>query len=364
MPGVASLERHRAPIICAMVPLIVAASASFVIALLLTPVLIRVLRSAGIGQPIHDDVRHHSVKAGTPTMGGLVVPIALLTAYPLALVVTGHMPSPLGLAAAATVVAMAGVGLLDDGMKVFRERNLGLRERQKTVLQTLVSLGFALTTVASRGSCKQLALTSCARPPLHVPAAIYVLLLVAIFWGTTNAVNFTDGIEGLLAGAATVTFVVLAGIGYWVYRHPGLYRVHNALDFALVAACLAGSTCGLLWWNVSPRTIFMGDTGSLALGAGLVVVCAGLGVTLLIPVVGALYVGVGASSFLQRVWFKWTRYRGEPRRLFRMAPIHHHFELVGWSESTIIVRFWIVNGIAAGVAAVLIYADALSRLKN
>jgi phospho-N-acetylmuramoyl-pentapeptide-transferase len=344
--------------------LIVAASASFIVALLLTPVLIRFLRSTGIGQPIHDDVRHHSVKAGTPTMGGLVVPVALVTALPLAFLVEGRVPSRLGLAAAATVVAMAGVGLLDDGMKVFRERNLGLREGQKSVLQTLVSLGYAVTTVTSHGSCKQIALTNCAHPPVHVPAAVYVVVIMAIFWLSTNAVNFTDGIEGLLAGAATVTFVVLTGMGYWVYRHQELYKVHDALDFALVAACLAGATCGLLWWNVSPRTIFMGDTGSLALGAGLLVVCAGLGITLLIPVIGALYVGVGASSFLQRAWFKWTRSRGKPRRLFRMAPIHHHFELVGWTESTIVVRFWIVNGIAAGVAAIIFYASALTRLNK
>jgi phospho-N-acetylmuramoyl-pentapeptide-transferase len=347
-----------------VVPLIVAASASFAVALLLTPVLIRVLRSADIGQPIHDEVRHHAVKAGTPTMGGLVVPIALITALPLALLVTGHVPSRLGLAAVATVVAMAGVGLLDDGMKVLRERNLGLRERQKTVLQILVSLGYAVATVSSHGSCKQIALTNCAHAPVHVPPAIYVVVTMAVFWLSTNAVNFTDGIEGLLAGAATVTFIFLAGMGYWVFRHPELYQLHNALDFALVAACLAGSTCGLLWWNVSPRTIFMGDTGSLALGAGLLVVCAGLGITLLIPVIGALYVGVGASSFLQRAWFKWTRSRGRPRRLFRMAPIHHHFELVGWSESTIVVRFWIVNAIAAGAAAIVFYASALTRLSR
>jgi len=345
-----------------VVPLIVAGSMSFAIALLLTPVLVRFLRERGIGQPIHDDVRHHSLKAGTPTIGGLVAPIALVTAFPAALLVSGHVPSPLVVAGVAAVVAMGGVGLIDDGMKVFRERNLGLRERQKTVLQTLVSLGYALTVTGTHGSCRQLAFTDCQHPLLHVPSWLYVLLVMAIFWGGANAVNFTDGIEGLLAGAATVTFLVLAGIGFWVFRHPGIYRIPDALDFAILAACLAGSMCGLLWWNVSPRTIFMGDTGSLALGAGLVVVCSGLGITLLVPVIGALYVGVGASSFLQRVWFKWTRRRGTPRRLFRMAPIHHHFELVGWSESTIVVRFWIVNAIAAGIAVLLFYADALRQL--
>lgn len=345
-----------------MIPLIVAGALSFLIALLLTPFLAWFLRQRGIGQPIHDDVRHHSMKAGTPTMGGLVAPIALVTAFPAALLLSGREPSPLGIAGVAAVVAMGLVGLIDDGMKVFRERNLGLRERQKTVLQTLISLGYGLTATAAEGSCRQLALTDCRHPLLHVPSWLYLLLVMAIFWGGTNAVNFTDGIEGLLAGAATVTFFVLAGIGFWVFRHPGIYRIPGSLDFALLAACLAGSMCGLLWWNVSPRTIFMGDTGSLALGAGLVVVCSGLGITLLVPVIGALYVGVGASSFMQRAWFKWTRRRGTPRRLFRMAPIHHHFELVGWTESTIVVRFWIVNAIAAGVAATLFYGDALGRL--
>jgi phospho-N-acetylmuramoyl-pentapeptide-transferase len=347
-----------------VVALIVAGAISFALALLLTPVLIRLLRRRGIGQPIHDEVQHHTQKAGTPTIGGVVAPLSLLTAFPVALVVSGHFPSRLGVAAAVTVVAMGAVGLLDDGMKVFRERNLGLRERQKTVLQTIVSLGYALTVLGSQGSCRQLAFTNCQHAVLSVPSWMYVVVFMAVFWGSTNAVNFTDGIEGLLAGAAAVTFLVLTGIGFWVFRHPGIYQVPHALEFALVAACLAGSMGGLLWWNVSPMTIFMGDTGSLALGAGLVVICSGLGLTLLVPVIGVLYVGVGASSFLQRVWFKWTRRRGTPRRLFRMAPIHHHFELVGWSESTIVVRFWIVNAIAAGFAVLLFYGDALRYLPN
>jgi phospho-N-acetylmuramoyl-pentapeptide-transferase len=347
-----------------VISLIVGAALSFALAIGLTPVLIRVLRARGIGQPIHDDVRHHSVKAGTPTMGGLVVPAALLTAFPIAIVVAGDGISPLGLAAAAAVVAMGAVGLVDDAMKVLRERNVGLRERQKTVLQTLISLAFALVVTNALGACTQIALVSCDRPVFQVPEPVFVLFVMGVFWGGTNSVNFADGIEGLLAGAATVTFVVLAAIGFWVFRHPGVYTVPHALDFALLAACLAGATCGLLWWNINPRTIFMGDTGSLALGAGLVVVCVGLGLTLLIPVVGALYVVIGASSFLQRAWFRWTRRRGEGRRLFRMAPLHHHFEMVGWSESTIVVRFWILNAIAAGAALMTVYAGAIGRLSG
>jgi phospho-N-acetylmuramoyl-pentapeptide-transferase len=345
-----------------VVALLVAGGMSFVLTLLLTPFLIRLLRRSGVGQPIHDEMHHHTQKAGTPTMGGAVVPLSLVTVFPVALAVSGHPPSRVGVAAAAAVVAMGAVGLLDDGMKVFRERNLGLRELQKTVLQTLVSLGYALALVTSPGSCRQLAFTDCAHTAMSLPGWLYVLVLMAIFWGSTNAVNFTDGIEGLLAGAAAVTFLVLTGIGFWVFRHHSIYQVPHALELTLVAACLAGSMGGLLWWNIKPKTIFMGDTGSLALGAGLVVVCSGLGLTLLVPVIGFLYVGVGASSFLQRVWFKWTRRRGTPRRLFRMAPIHHHFELVGWSESTIVVRFWIVNAIAAGLAVLLFYGEALSHL--
>jgi len=149
---------------------------SFALALRLTPFLIRLLRRSGVGQPIHDDMHHHTQKAGTPTMGGAVVPLALLTVFPVALAVSGHPPSRVGVAAALAVVAMGAVGLLDDGMKVFHERNLGLRELQKTVLQTLVSLGYALAVVTSPGSYRQLAFANCEHTALSLPSWLYVLV--------------------------------------------------------------------------------------------------------------------------------------------------------------------------------------------
>lgn len=295
-------------------------------------------------------------------MGGVVVPIAVAIGFPLSSVVANRPPSVLSIVGASCIVASGGVGLLDDGMKIFQERNVGLRELQKTILQVFVSLAFALAILNSATSCKQLSAVKCSQPLLHLSPIVYVSLVMVVFWGMTNAVNFTDGLEGLLAGSATTTFGALGGIGFWIFRHPQIYQRPDALDFSILAVCMAGAACGLLWWNISPRTIFMGDTGSLAFGAGLVVICSGLGITVLVPLVGALYVGVGASSLLQRVWFKISRRFGAPRRLFRMAPIHHHFELVGWAESTIVVRFWIFNAAAALAAVLVIYATAVRQL--
>jgi phospho-N-acetylmuramoyl-pentapeptide-transferase len=347
-----------------MIALIAGAVSAFLVALVGTPILIRWLRGHGIGQPIHDDVRHHSTKAGTPTMGGLLIPIGLLIGFPVALLVTGERPTALGISSVAVIVAMGLVGLLDDWMKVRRERNLGLRERQKTILQLAISLGYGLIVLTNPDTCHQLSATRCAAAPFHVPPTVFLLAIVALFWLTTNAVNFTDGIEGLLAGSSSVTFLTLAGISYWIFRHPAIYQRSNPLELGVIAAALAAAACGLLWWNISPRTIFMGDTGSLALGAGLVVVTVGLGVSLLIPIIGALYVAEGASSFLQRFWFKWTKHRGSPRRLLRMAPVHHHFELVGWNEVTVVIRFWIINGVAAAIGIAIFYADALGYLPS
>jgi phospho-N-acetylmuramoyl-pentapeptide-transferase len=347
-----------------MVALLTASLSAFLFALTGTPLLIRYLRAHDIGQPIHDDVHHHSTKAGTPTMGGLLLPAGLLVGYPVAHLATWQAPSLLGISSVAAVVAMGGVGLLDDWMKVRRERNLGLRERQKTILQTLISVAYGAVVLSVHGACHQLSATRCGAAPLKMPAIVFLLAVVGLFWLTTNAVNFTDGVEGLLAGSSTVSLLTLTGIAYWIFRHPSIYHLPNPLEFGVISAALAASSCGLLWWNVSPKTIFMGDTGSLALGAALVVISIGLGVTLLIPVIGALYVAEGASSFLQRAWFKWTKRRGEAKRLLRMAPLHHHYELVGWTESTIVVRFWIINAFGSAVGVGIFYADALARLPD
>jgi len=162
--------------------------------------------------------------------------------------------------------------------------------------------------------------------------------------GTANAVNLTDGLDGLASGAATFCFAILAIIGYWQFRHLSIYHVKSALDLALTSIALAGACLGFLWWNAAPARIFMGDTGSLAIGAGLAALSLQMNLQLLLPVIGGLFVIVTLSVLIQVV-----SYRVFGRRVFLMAPLHHHFELLGWPETTVIVRFWILGGLFAAL---------------
>ena len=164
--------------------------------------------------------------------------------------------------------------------------------------------------------------------------------------------NLTDGLDGLAAGSSTQCFAVLAIIGYWVSRHPKIYHVHSALDLAIVAIALAGAALGFLWWNAAPAKIFMGDTGSLALGAGLAALCLSMDVTLLLVVLGGLFVVETVSVILQVASFRLFH-----RRIFKMAPIHHHFDLKGWPETTVTVRFWIFAALCAALALGIFYVD-------
>ena len=231
---------------------------------------------------------------------------------------------------------------------------------------TAVGLIFAIGYVWTPGTCTALSLTRCslAVGP-EVAPWLWVGVALAVMWVTSNAVNFTDGLEGLLAGSASGTFGVLALIAYWQFRHPSHYAVVDSLDLSVVAVGLAASCLGFVWWNCQPKTVFMGDTGSLALGVGLAHLVLMQNLVLLLPLLGALYVIEGGSSFLQRWWFRFTRLRSEDgrgRRLFRMAPFNHHLELLGWPESTILVRLWIVSFAAGAAALGVFYADALRLL--
>ncbi len=183
----------------------------------------------------------------------------------------------------------------------------------------------------------------------------WIVWAVVIIVGTANAVNLTDGLDGLASGSATFCFACLAVIGYWQFRHYSLYHVSSALDLALASVALAGACLGFLWWNAAPARIFMGDTGSLAIGSGLAALCLQMNLQLLLPVIGGLFVIETLSVVIQVVSF-----RVFGRRVFRMAPIHHHFELVGWPETTVIVRFWILGGLFAALGLGVFYADFLS----
>lgn len=326
--------------------------------------LIRVLRARGIGQPIHEAVVQHAAKAGTPTMGGLCLSVAAPVGYGAGLVAVGQAPTLEGLVLVACTVGGGLVGAFDDWLKVRRGRNtLGLRELQKTLLLLVVGAVVVLVSFGDPVRCLAPSAARCG--PLPALGSVgWPLWALAVVWLTANAVNFADGLDGLLAGSAIPPLALLTTIAFWQYRHPEAYATQEPLHLALVLAAMTAACAGLLWWSAAPAQVFMGETGSLAIGCVIAIASLRLHVELLIPIFGALFVAEGLSSFAQRMWFKATRalrHDHQPQRLFRMAPLHHHFELQ-WPETHVVVRFWITSAIATGIAGALFYADALRIL--
>jgi phospho-N-acetylmuramoyl-pentapeptide-transferase len=344
--------------------LLAAGGVALLIGLVGTALLIRALRAAGVVQPIHEAVTQHAAKAGTPTMGGLILSVAAPLGYAAALIAIGRRPSSAGVTLVAAILAGGVVGAMDDWLKVRRGRNtLGLRERQKTLLLFVVAAGFVLFAFESGRSCFAPSLARC-EPLPDIGRPLWALWVLVVIWMTTNSVNFTDGLDGLLAGSAVPPLALLTVVAYWQFRHPGLYGTTGALDVAFVMIAMTAACCGLLWWTGAPAQVHMGDTGSFAIGMALAVASLTLEIELLVPIFGALFVAEGLSSFAQRMWFRFTRRYFKdhtPRRLFRMAPIHHHFELV-WAESAVVVRFWILSGAGAALAGAIFYTDAVAHL--
>jgi phospho-N-acetylmuramoyl-pentapeptide-transferase len=216
-----------------------------------------------------------------------------------------------------------------------------------------VALGFAFLAVYWAKVNTHL---SFARPTLiPLPHAVYIVWATLIIIGAANAVNLTDGLDGLAAGSSVFAFAAFVFIGFWEFRHIGLYHVGPALDLAVVAASMAAAAAGFLWWNAAPARIFMGDVGSQAIGAGLAALALTTNTQLLLPIVGGVFVIVTMSVVVQVLAFRLFN-----RRVFRMAPIHHHFELMGWPETTVIVRFWILAGLCTALAMGAFYADFLA----
>jgi phospho-N-acetylmuramoyl-pentapeptide-transferase len=260
-----------------------------------------------------------------------------------------------GLLVMLVTVCAAGVGFLDDWIKVRHRRSLGLNKRAKFAAQVVIGIGFALLAEHWAGVNTHLSFTRWNSVGIDFSQVGWIVWAVVILVGTANAVNLTDGLDGLASGSATFCFACLAVIGYWQFRHASIYHVSSALDLALASVALAGACLGFLWWNAAPARIFMGDTGSLAIGSGLAALCLQMNLQLLLPVIGGLFVIVTLSVVIQVVSF-----RVFGRRVFRMAPLHHHFELVGWPETTVIVRFWILAGLFAALGLGVFYADFLS----
>jgi phospho-N-acetylmuramoyl-pentapeptide-transferase len=336
-----------------VVALLLAASLAVASSLMGTKLVIDYLVARNIGQPIHEDVPlGHTVKAGTPTMGGLAIVGAALIGYVAAHVRSGLVFTRTGVLVMGAIAGAGGVGFLDDWIKVRNERNLGLSRRAKTAGLLVVAAAFAVLTVRVTDVETTLSFTRWNSPGIELHPFGWCVWAVLLVYATTNGVNLSDGLDGLAAGSAILAFSCLMAIGFWTFRHGDIYKINHALDLAVVAAAMVGSCVGFLWWNAAPARIFMGDTGALAIGAGLAALALALNVQLLLPIVGALYVSETLSVILQVGSFRIFR-----RRIFRMAPIHHHFELGGWPETHVIIRFWMLAGMCAALALGLFYAD-------
>jgi phospho-N-acetylmuramoyl-pentapeptide-transferase len=341
-----------------MTDLLLAGGIALLVAMAATPILIGWLRVRGIGQQIREDgpVRH-LMKAGTPTMGGVAIIGAAVIGY-LAEHVEGTFTTR-GLVAMLAVCAAAGLGLIDDWIKVHRQRSLGLNKRAKLAGQLLIAITFAVLCVTWLKVDTHLSFTRYNSTGIELGRVGWVILAVLIIVGCSNAVNLTDGLDGLAAGSAIFSFAAFTVIGFYQLRHVAIYRNPAALDEAAIATAMIGACAGFLWFNAAPARIFMGDTGSLGIGTAIAILALLENVDLLLLIIGGLFV-IEALSVIIQV----TSYQLFRRRVFRMAPIHHHFELLGWPETTVIVRFWILAGLCTAVALGAFYADFLSKGGN
>jgi phospho-N-acetylmuramoyl-pentapeptide-transferase len=303
-------------------------TAALLICIFLSPKFIEFLREREFGQHIREDgpAGHHE-KAGTPTMGGVIIFLAVSVSF---LILTNYEWRSVGVFGAA--IACALLGFADDYTKLIKRRSLGLRARTKLIVTVAISL----------------ALWWVARHEAHLPAQLwlrfvdyhidlgpfYPVLIYLVVAGTTSAVNLTDGLDGLAAGCVAIVLLAYVGITFITFDY----------DLAVLAGCLVGACIGFLWYNAFPATIFMGDTGSLGLGGAIAGLAVMTQTEVLLILLGGIFVIEALSVAIQVISFQTTR-----KRVFLMAPIHHHFELRGWSETKIILRFWIVASICGAI---------------
>ncbi|PRX98485.1 phospho-N-acetylmuramoyl-pentapeptide-transferase [Allonocardiopsis opalescens] len=352
-----------------MTSILIAAAVSLFVSLLGTPLAIKLLRRRGYGQHIREEgPEAHLDKRGTPTMGGIVFVVGGLVGYAVAHLVTWTPPTVSGLLVLFLMAGMAAVGFLDDFIKIFKQRSLGLRSGAKMAGQISVGVVFAfLATQFPNGYTYTPASTELSFVRdigINIGPWLFIIWALIMITATSNAVNLTDGLDGLATGATILSLAAYVIIGNWQLRQscvefalaPTCYTVRDPLDLAVVAAAMLGGCIGFLWYNAPPAKIFMGDTGSLALGGVLV----GLAITtrtqLLLLILGGLFMLITASVIMQVGSFKLTG-----RRIFKMAPLQHHFELMGWAETTIVVRFWIIQGIFVAIGVGLFYVESVPR---
>ena len=342
---------------------LLAALIGLTLGLIGTPFAIRMFRRQGFGQLIRDDgPEAHHTKRGTPTMGGAVIIAATVIGYVVAHLVGGRFTAS-GILICFAMVGLGLVGFLDDIIKIRKQRSLGLNKTAKLAGQMAVAVVFAV--LALRLADASTSVSFIRDTSLALGAVGFVIWAYVMISATSNGVNLTDGLDGLASGSSVMVFAAYVVIAFWQNANscliPGIdasacYDVRDPLDIAIFSAAGMGACFGFLWWNAAPAKIFMGDTGSLSLGGAFAAIAILSRTELLLVILGGLFVVETLSVIIQVVAF-----RGFKRRAFNMAPIHHHFELAGWPEFTVIVRFWIVAGLAVAFGLGVFYAEFLSR---
>jgi phospho-N-acetylmuramoyl-pentapeptide-transferase len=344
-----------------MIPLFISSAIAAVISLGGSYWLARFLRARGRSQPIlqrnADNLvaPEHQHKAGTPTMGGVAILAAAVLGYLISHVREGVVFSDQALIAFGGVMLMAGIGLIDDVKKVKARQNRGLFWKLKGVITLLASFAIAATLVVSTDIDTRVSLTRADFPGWDLGPVGWTVWAGLIIFCTANAVNVTDGLDGLAAGSALFGFIAFTGIAYAGFRTPEVYgAIVNPYDLAVFAAAFGGACVGFLWMNAAPALIFMGDVGALGIGTALAVLALTTNTHLLLPLICGLNVLEIGSVALQMGVF---RASGRRRRLFRLSPVHHHFELAGWPETRVIIRFWLIAGLFVATALGVYVAD-------
>ena len=356
-----------------MVSLLLAGGLSLLVTLFGTPLFVKFLKRKSYGQFIREDgPTSHLTKRGTPTMGGVVIMVATLLGYAVANIWAQRLPSASGYLLLFLMVGLGAVGFFDDFIKVRKERSLGLTPAAKMLGQGFVGIVFAALALVFKDKLNRTPATmsiSFVRDT-HITlafAGIFIGSILFIIWANflitawSNAVNLTDGLDGLAAGASAIAFGAYTIVTLWqgyqpcaagIEAAPGCYDVRDPRDLGIIAAAIVGACLGFLWHNTSPARIFMGDTGSLALGGAFAGISILSQTEFLALFFGGLFLIEVMSDVIQIGVFKRTR-----KRVFRMAPIHHHFELKCWKEVTIVVRFWLIQIILAALGVSIFYGE-------
>ena len=350
-----------------MISLLIAAAVGLLVSIFGTPYAIRYFRRREIGQFIQDEiVGMHGHKQGTPTMGGVVFVSAAIVGYvashvrllgPSGRIVFEFQPmSSGGLLAVFALAGMAVVGLLDDWIKYSNQRSLGLSKAAKFGGQLAIAALFAWGA-STAGVVTEISFVR----PLGIDlGAFFVIWVLLMLTGFANGVNLADGMDGLAGGSSALVVASYTVIGFWQFRNqppfrdPGVYQAVDPLELAIISAAMFGAILGFLWWNAPPAKIIMGDVGAQGIGGLLAALALLTNTHLLLAVLGAIFVAETASVILQVASFKMFG-----KRIFRMSPLHYHFDLGGWPETTVVIRFWILTGLGVALGLGFFYGDFL-----